>query len=196
MLNLSTGIPVTTICEMLDTINALSDNKSKIYFAGSEVEYGFMFRDACTQEQIAVLEKGVGYKLPCDYKQFLLYTNGLELLTSYISSRLCCVEEIHQIITIFDWLPNGFLPIGMCADGSICIALNMNEEGNKNVYVIYIIDDEYFRLNCDFRTFLDRFITTYGDTFWEWGATKTEVTRSEEQAVVESLLDGVIIEVF
>jgi len=182
MLDLPTGFPVPTVCEILDTIKALSHHKSKVYFAGGDVEYGFDFRDACTQKQVEELEKSIGYKLPNDYKQFLLYTNGLELSTNYISSRLCCMDEIYQIISIFDMRPDKFLVIGECAGASVHVAINLAEEGKRNIYIVDIIADEHFhRLNCDFRTYLDRFIATYGDTFWEWGAVETDIKQSVEE---------------
>jgi len=193
MADLINDFPIPTVCEILDTIKALSSYKSKIYFAGMEAEYSFGFSDACTHKQIEGLEKSLGRSLPEDYKQFLIYTNGLDLPTGISSSRLCSLREIRQIMSIFNWFPSDFLPIGMCADGTICVTINLSEQGRQNIYIIDVMADECFRrLNCDFRTFLDRFIATYGNAFWEWGAVSTNIKQSAQKNVDSTLLKGML----
>ena len=180
MHDLPTGLLVPSVRDVLATAKALSRQKSKIYFAGEEVDYGFNFHAPCTHEQIAELEKITSCSLPDDYKEFLLYTNGLELATDSTSSRLCSVDEIFQIVSVFEWRPKNFLAIGAHADATTHTLINLAEQGRLNMYVVDIMADEHFsRLHCGFRTFLDRFISTYGDSFWEWGATETKIRQSE-----------------
>jgi len=63
------------------------------------------------------------------------------------------------------------------------------------MYIVDIKADKYFhRLSCDFRTFLDRFIMTYGSTFWEWGAVSTNIRQSVPEPPTRThILPGVNI---
>ena len=171
--------PLPTVSEMLDVTKSLNKTKSKIYFAGLEVDYGFVFEDACTQKQILELEKSLGYELPSDYKQFLTCTNGLEFVSGHTTSRIFSFEELCNVRGVYDWRIKEFLTIGTYAESSLDILIDLTQRGSRNMYVVDTMADECFsRLNCDFRTFLDRFISTNGDTFWEWGAEKTNIKQS------------------
>lgn len=186
MPDLTTDYRSPSVPEILDTMKSLSKNKSKIFFFGSEADYGVILYDQCTQKQIEELEKYAGYSLPEDYRQFLLYTNGMMFGQDgsplSVSSRIYSLEELYSVKKILDWQLKSMLEIGVCADGTIQIFINLKEKGSNNIYIAGIMDDKYYsRLNCDFRTFLERFILAYGVPFWEWGAEMTDICHCEAE---------------
>jgi len=60
MSDLIIDFPIPSIYEILHAIEKLTSYKSKIYFYGDEIEYGFVFREGCTQRQIVELEQSIG----------------------------------------------------------------------------------------------------------------------------------------
>lgn len=172
-----------SVFEILYTMKSLNENMSKIFFFGSVVAYGVIMYDPCTHEQIKSLEENIGYNLPHDYTQFLHYTNGMKFGHDeshlHVSSHLFSLEELYSRKEIFSWKPESMLGIGVCAESTIEIFIKLDEMGGNNIYVTDVMADKFYsRLNCNFRTFLERFILTYGTPYWEWGSNITEIDNT------------------
>lgn len=166
-----------TVPVIIDAMKQINKTGSKIYRAGSILDYGVSLDSPCSNEQLEELENCIGYKLPADYRQFLLLTNGLRLSSLFVSSRFFCLEELYSVRASLT-PPPCFLTIGTCADATIDISINLDDNDFSNIYTYDIMGDVHFnRLNCGFCIFLDRFITTYGSTFWEWTMEKTEINQ-------------------
>jgi len=103
----------------------------------------------------------------------LRHKNGLyfdEYSGSY-ESELHDVESILTIREMFDFYPPQMLIVGRCSGGQTQILIHTDEaDPSRGMYAIDpIADDHFYDLNCNFTTFLDRFINSYGFEFWRWG---------------------------
>ncbi|MCE4051399.1 MULTISPECIES: SMI1/KNR4 family protein [Bacillaceae] len=154
-------------------LKALTETKNtEIYYYGSKVEYGFNFKKGATDKEISYLENKIGYKLPNDYKEFLQYTNGLKF--RHYDAKISDIEDMLESYEIFDY-PDYMVVIGTSLSSQLQIAINLltNEDDNR-IYVVDPIADDYFvSINSNFTEFLNRFLSSYGSDYWNWGIDST-----------------------
>lgn len=155
---------IISIDIILQCLNSIEHN-NKIYYHGLNINYDFSLNNAIDLCKINELEESISYKLPDDYKEFMLKSNGINL-SNY--ARLFDIDTIYSYRKIFDCYSANMLLIGECYSGSAHILIELN---SLNIYVLNdIIGDDYFQaLNCNFTEFLNRFTITYGFDFWNWG---------------------------
>lgn len=160
---------VLNIPLILSSLQKLNKNPSSIYYNGTIIDYTFSFKDGCTFNDLNDFERNIGYSLPEDYKQFLSYTNGLNL-SNHAISRLLDLDSMYECRKIFgDFYHNSALVVGEFYDGDIHVIINLEAGSNKCIHVCEpCLGNKLRTLNCSFTEFLNRFIITYGATFWEW----------------------------
>ena len=167
---IQTSTPLSNVVPVKLSLNALSKlNSSTIVMDGFEVPYIFNLHEKCTERHIQEIEHGIGYKLPDDYKEFLLITNGLDTYPSS-SSKIYSIADIYTVRKITKNIyPNHMLVIGDCSEGGLYVFINLKSSDFMNIYGIDATGDYYFKnLRCNFSMYLSRFILTYGSNFWEW----------------------------
>ena len=122
-------------------------------------------RMPASAEEIAKLERIAG-TLPADYRDFLMQTNGMTFFQAGDFS-LYSIDEIIETLKTADF-KEGIYPIGYILEDYIVIKGDVIDSGAY----IYAGDaycrDEYYSLDCDFKTFLDRLIISGGNNFWRW----------------------------
>jgi len=154
---------------MMSIIKKLSGYNQHIYYHGSNIDYSFVLHDSCTLQEVDKLESTYKHKLPDDYKQFLLTSNGLNL-SQFVSSRIFSVDEIYDVKNVFSSYPENIIIIGACCDATVHIGIDLCSDKENNIFVHDIMDsDSLNSIHCGFAQFLNRFIITYGSSFWEWG---------------------------
>ena len=123
------------------------------------------YKSPVTEDEIKKFEKEVAV-IPADYKEFLTTTNGIIFFNSG-DFTFFSLQEVTETQKIMDF-KNGIYPIGYVLDDYIVIK---SDEISTGCY-IYAGDaccrDEYFSLNCDFATFLDRYVMANASNYWRW----------------------------
>ena len=150
--------------------------------------------DSVTIEEIEKFQKKIGYKLPQDYKDFILLYNGcytgyevykyerinywdgdLEKKESYLSRFI----SINFTIGLFDDEENErpdrkYLNIAECSSGNPKIYLSLNKKTYGNIYYNdFPHEGYYYKIADNFTDFLKGFIyepedfpSDYDDLFW------------------------------
>ncbi|MCK2000774.1 SMI1/KNR4 family protein [[Brevibacterium] frigoritolerans] len=138
------------------------------------------FNHPATKEQIEEFEKKKGWILPEDYKAFLFIHNGC-MLFEHIDEDgdrvggglwLHSLEEIESAYKDMQAdepdKPLPFIPIGSVLDGTLAISIKKLQEPN---YLLNfdIPSEEFFEdIQLNFELFLDRYIMSQGNDFWNW----------------------------
>jgi len=154
------------ISNIIHQLRMLNDNPGYIYNHGVSINYIFSFNDGCTPDDICKLEENIGYLLPKDYKEFLLYTNGMNF-SNHVGSYLVGIGEIYINQNIFDY-PQSTIVIGSVCDGSAHVVIDLKKEHDACIFIHDVYSGNLQNLNCGFALFFNRFIMTYGSAFWEW----------------------------
>ena len=165
---------IMTIPIILNSIREINRCRSKIYYYGRIIDYNFIINGDLSLGELELLEKSTNSKLPHDYKEFLMTSNGLTMSSG---ARLLDINEIYYLRELYDY-PRNILIIGECYSSELQIAIDLNGSSENCMYVIDVVADDYFySINCDFTTFLNRFILSYGSDFWEWSKTISNILK-------------------
>ena len=154
------------------TLEALKKLQGQCYTGeGDFEEFVCKYNPPLTLEEIRSFESKNKCIIPEDYKAFLLESNGMKFNISGELS-LFSIQEIVESLKIMhdmcDGYKKGIYPIGFCLDDNIVIKSDEIPTGKY----IYACDcycgDEYFSLDCNFETFLDRYLITNACKYWRW----------------------------
>lgn len=161
------------------TINALKqrlqENNGVIRIQSPEgnLSYGTCsFYHPIHENDIILFELELGYKLPGDYKKFLLLTNGCRFFDHPQyggESYLYGLNEIFE--QTYEEPSDGFLKIGYFYQDNIVIDLKAFNAGERNYLLVKGYLDQFYearKLNMNFEIWLDRFIICQGALFWNW----------------------------
>jgi len=150
-------------------LKSLAEVKNtEIYYYGLKVEYGFNLNKGATDKEISYLENKTGYEIPRDYKEFLQYTNGLEF--HHNDANISDIDGILESYEIFDY-PEHIIVIATSLGSQLQIAINLlSTEDDNKIYVVDPIADDYFvSIKSNFTEFLNRFLSSNGSDYWNWG---------------------------
>lgn len=152
---------------MKKLINALKQMNNKVYIGGGEFEkLNCKFNSPASEDTLKKFETCTNCILPNDYKEFLKNSNGL----LFFESADFIFYDINEIIQFKK--SNNFkeeiYPIGYILEDNIVI----NSKEIVTGKYLYVGDafsgDEYYSLECDFKTFFDRLIVSNINNFWRW----------------------------
>ncbi|MFC9601562.1 SMI1/KNR4 family protein [Peribacillus butanolivorans] len=166
--------------------NRLDEDLSMI-ISGPEGENSIIvcsFNNPATKEQIEEFEKKTEWILPEDYKAFLFIHNGC-MLFEHIDEDgdnvggglwLHSLEEIESAYKDMQAdepdNPLPFIPIGSVLDGTLAISNKKLNAKEPNYLLNFDIPSEEFSededIQLNFELFLDRYIISQGNDFWNW----------------------------
>ncbi|MFD2700802.1 SMI1/KNR4 family protein [Paenibacillus shunpengii] len=144
---------------------------------GIEEMYTFKFNSPVSTDIIASkLLVNLEFKLPLDYEDFLSTTDGCRLFEHSQDGSEHDIYGLNEVLTQKEIIDSTYekpelLNVAYILQDYIFINLKEASEG-KPTYM-YVNDCysplEYMRsLNCDFQTWLDRFIVCQGNKYWDW----------------------------
>jgi hypothetical protein len=117
------------------------------------------------------------FTLPEDYVKFISQYNGAKIFEILAEGEniggglhLFSLEEIEEELKYEDLFEgiNG-IPIGyLLEECHLMIDKDRVNQGDPNYLFIFESGSEYNPLNLNFEIFLDRYIMSNGDTFWDW----------------------------
>lgn len=128
-----------------------------------------IFKEPTTNENINRFEVETGWKIPEEFREFLLIHNGAEFFLDEYGGTFG-INSLDFIITEYNYAPlhENFYPIGSYVDlGQILINSKRVKEGRKD-YMFLVGGIGLIDFKCDFETWLDRMIVTQGLSYWEW----------------------------
>jgi hypothetical protein len=130
------------------------------------------FNDPANEVELTQYINELGYKLPEDYNEFLLITNGCRLFDhpkyggeSYLYSW----QDINNFT--YEEPNEGYLKIGYIYQDNLVIDLKAYNEGDNDYLLIKGHIDQFNesqKLNMNFEMWFDRFVISQGTKFWEW----------------------------
>ncbi|PRP51503.1 hypothetical protein C7B63_08645 [Bacillus halotolerans] len=161
-------------------LKSLLDEKGAVKLFCSEgyiMEFLVTFsQDKATLNDIQSFEATHQLTLPDDYQKFITLHNGAKIFQILADGEniggglyLFSLEEIEEELKYEDLFEeiNG-IPIGHLLEGChLMIDKNKLDKGDPNYLFIFQMG-EYTPLNLNFEIFLDRYILSNGEAFWEW----------------------------
>lgn len=163
-----------TIRNILDSLKNRLDKNSEI---GIQATQGYCYTGKCTFNKPATNEEidkfilDTGWSIPDEYRKFLLIHNGANFFSFEYggASYLYGIDEIISNASLS--ISKNLYIIGLHSDlGDIVIDSKRVKEGRKDYMLLS--SDEIIDFKCDFKTWLDRMIITYGINYWEWRSKK------------------------
>ena len=153
------------IAEIMKVIKKMNDEKYQTYHGnGFFTEFTCTFNDPATIEEIDEFEKDYNIVIPPDFKEFLLTTNGMNLLEDI---------NIYGLGDILMILETGIYKEGVYAiayyNGDNIVINSADVSEGKYLYTgDHDSVDEFIFLNTNFETMLDRLISINGRIYWDW----------------------------
>ena len=150
------------------TMAAIRKTKHQLYTGEGEFSHlSCSYKIPVDVSEISKFEIKYKCVVPKDYKEFLLISNGMRFEIAG-ELNLFCLEEVIEILKTINY-KEGIYPIGFVLDDYVVIK---SDEIHSGKYV-YVGDcycrDEYFSLEADFETFLDRYFIANACNYWRWG---------------------------
>ncbi|NIK21974.1 SMI1/KNR4 family protein [Paenibacillus lupini] len=143
---------------------------------GYTFECSFVFYHACTEERINEFTEETAFKIPPDYREFLLIHDGAILFQDE-SGRSNPSWKIFGIDDIIDYMnihhtPEHLYPIATYGQTVIFVNGDRVNEGREDYLFdrsIYdSIDSEGEDIKLNFELFFERLIVSQGSHFWFW----------------------------
>ncbi|MGE6683475.1 SMI1/KNR4 family protein [Paenisporosarcina sp. NPDC076907] len=126
------------------------------------------------EKNVLQFEERIGYRLPDDYRLFLMKFNGVKIFQELLDGRnigggleLFSIQEIVENLEYMD-KKSKLLPIGKVEQQFLVISLEAIEKKNPNYLFLLDHIDGPRPLHLNLELFLDRFIVSQGSVFWEW----------------------------
>ncbi|SFX31421.1 SMI1 / KNR4 family (SUKH-1) [Thermoactinomyces sp. DSM 45891] len=109
------------------------------------------------------------FRLPPDYKNFLLISNGATMFTPEFGGgyEIHSLDKMKEIKNYHDYLPTEWWPIVSIVDGDYFVNSTKPDQQDY-LYLSNAIVDESQKMNMTFELWLDRLVVAQGSKFWEW----------------------------
>lgn len=154
------------IKELIENIKEIIKTNPNLYTEGGLiVKAPYKIFNKASIKQIENFET-LGYYIPDDLKEFLLFSNGFECV--------CCEQQFYSIENIIEvaqisknTLRKGVYEIAYFMGDSIYIDSSLIGTGNYLFYVGSGFDSGVL-LGCDFTTFLERVFLSNFSNYWRW----------------------------
>lgn len=126
------------------------------------------------EENVQQLEESIGYRLPGDYRIFLMKFNGAKIFQELLDGEnigggieLFSIQEIVENLEYMDSKIQ-FLQIGYVEQRYLTISLEAMEKKNLNYLYLQENIEGPRPLHLNVEIFLDRYIVSQGSVFWDW----------------------------
>ena len=163
----------------LDINNLLTVHQTN----GQAPEVGFSFNEPVLHDRLTSFMNHYSWKLPSDYKTFLLLHDG----ASFFSHETGSCLHLHSLDELFpayscmiqhfrsEYLQKNCYPIGYFENSGFLLIdhAQWSATGKENILLLGV---EAIDFQCDFKTWLDRIIRAEGSMYWKW---KTRVVQFE-----------------
>ena len=143
----------------------MNDEKHKIYQGdGFFKDFACTFNDPATIEEIEAFEKDYNIIVPPDFREFLLISDGMNLLEDI---------NIYGLGDIMLIIETGIYKEGVYAiayyNGDNIVINSADVSTGKYLYTgEHDSVDEFKFLDTNFETLLDRLISINGRIYWDW----------------------------
>jgi len=160
------------------SINSLKKRLENNELLELQLDEGYLTQATCkfsepaSENDLLEFQKKLGYKLPNDYINFLMITNGCSLFDHPQYGGESYLYKWQDIKKVTYEEPNdGYLKIAYIYQDDIIIDLKAYNNGSNN-YIMVKGHIDYFHearpLNMNFELWFDRFIISQGVKFWNW----------------------------
>ncbi|MCY9257511.1 SMI1/KNR4 family protein [Bacillus spizizenii] len=131
-----------------------------------------------TEADIQVFENSNGIQLPTDYREFLKACNGARIFETLFNGQrvggglhLFSLSELQENLSYLDLFEgvNGIAIAHLLEECHLVIDHERLKQNDPNYLFIFEDGLDYRPLHLNFEIFLDRYIMSQGETFWEWG---------------------------
>ncbi|TYR80599.1 SMI1/KNR4 family protein [Priestia megaterium] len=155
----------------------LWENNDVIEIYGGD---GYLYKTTCsfyegtTEESISNFEKRWNVAVPADYREFLQLTNGCRLFDDCYGggeTEMYSIENIQNYR--YEDAYEGCYTIGYTYQDQIVIHSERYKQGNPHYIMVKGHLDQFHEARClhmNFEQWLDRFIMSQGNKFWDWWA--------------------------
>lgn len=124
------------------------------------------FRTALPSTEIDDFEKNTGCIIPNDYKDFLLFTNGMQFYRAG-DFELFDIATISKVREIMDYM-KGVYAIGNFLEDYIVINSNDISTGSYLYYGPGLSSRDFRPFGHNFEVFLDRLLMSQIQKYWDW----------------------------
>lgn len=168
----------------IEVLRSRLSEKNTIYAQSEEGffrEVGFVFNDPIGIDAINQFELTHRIVLPESYKRFLQISNGATLFEDIEYGQRGCkllnIDEIMEttahIKSLGYELPNSWIVFAKWLGDSDILILDLEKAKIKTEnYIIYgesyEAEENWYYLNGDFETWIDRLIVAQGSKYWTW----------------------------
>lgn len=140
---------------------------------GNVERYNCKFNEPVREGEIERLIESTGLNIPLDYLDFLKITNGCSLFNHEIYGGETILFPLDQIEYMYKnvYESTGHLKIAYIFDDMIMIDCNAYSKGEEKYLFVGNSTsslENFKSLNCNFGTWLYRFITANGEKYWNW----------------------------
>lgn len=154
------------IKELIKNLDYIVKTNSEIYAeGGSFIKHPWTLHNKASLKKIELFEKK-GYIVPDSFKEFLLYSDGIECITSeqqiYSIDTMLQQAEINQ-----DTLVSGIYEFAYFLGDRIFIDSSRIHTKNYIFFEGSVIGHGIL-MECDFPTFLERLILCNFCSYWRW----------------------------
>ncbi|GKX31320.1 hypothetical protein SH1V18_38000 [Vallitalea longa] len=154
------------ISSITQLLKKMKLEKEVVYNGGKYKNYNCEFRKPARIEDIETFENDTGCLLPQDYKELLLFSDGMAFLING-ELDLLSLEEMKDLIGANNYR-EGIFTIGVILDDYIIV--NSNEI--KTQKYLYVGDqyslNEFMCFEYDFSTFLEYYISLNYQNYWRY----------------------------
>ncbi|NPC93411.1 SMI1/KNR4 family protein [Bacillus sp. WMMC1349] len=142
---------------------------------GDSCETVCSFHEPASDKEIRDFEEIASVKLPSDYKAFLKLHNGADIfdLLSEGSNiggglHLFNLNQVNHDLHELTHLEEEYIPIAHLLEGSHLLIDQRILKKERRNYLVLFSGIDYEPLNLNFELFMDRYILSQGQNFWEW----------------------------
>lgn len=148
-------------------LDSLKLNRRQVYIGEGMFDFfDFDLNTPISNMEISDFENNYKCIIPNDYKEFLLITNGMNFNVAG-ELTLYSIGEIIQLKKDIAF-KKGIYPIGYILEEYIVINSNDITSGNYIYAGDCFSKDEYYSLDTNFKTFLDRYSVSNACNYWKW----------------------------
>ncbi|KAA6446954.1 SMI1/KNR4 family protein [Bacillus swezeyi] len=133
------------------------------------------FNNPASEEEIGEFEERTAIELPSDYKEFIKIHNGADIFDLLYAGcniggglHLFSLNEVEESLKKLTYLKKEHVPIAHLLEGSLLLVDQKILKANNRNYLVLFSGLEYKPLNSNFELFIDRFVLSQGENFWEW----------------------------
>lgn len=153
---------------MQDIINVIRKKQDKnVYIGQGEfIDFKCKLNKPANNSDIESFEKSIKFKIPSDYKEFLLQSNGLMFFDSG-DFEIFDLQTVLDITPSVDYINSVYIIGSFLQDYIVIDSRKISTE--KYLYVgPQILSDRFISLEHNFKELLERLLITNVQKYWDW----------------------------